>query len=76
MTEENKENIENIYEEEKKKNVKKISAIIIFVVLFLFAGILILTGIISQLLGKTAENIALCIVAFILAIMLYKSKRS
>lgn len=63
-------------EEVGKKSVFKANLVIMLTVLLLFGGIILFTGVLGDYFGKTTENIALCIIAGILAVLLYKSKRS
>lgn len=75
-TEERNEGTEPINEEQKRGLARKASIGILLVVFFLFAGVVLFTGFLGNLFGKTAENIALGIVAVFLILLLYKSRKS
>ncbi len=59
-----------------KPNRVGIGLAVFLAVIFIFAGIILVTGVLGSVLGRTAENIALGAVAIILVILLIKSKRS
>lgn len=61
---------------EKKTGRFKINLAIYLGVFLVFAAILLVTGILGQVFGKTVENIALIGIAIILVLLLIQSKRS
>ncbi len=63
-------------DEDERHGARHASIAIILIVLAIFAAIVLFTGILGNFFGKKAENIVLIIIAVILAVMLYKSKRS
>lgn len=74
--EEEKKEEKLLNDEEERHAVRHASVAIIIVVLAIFAGIVWFTGILGNFFGRSAENIVLIVIAVILAVMLYKSKRS
>lgn len=62
-------------EEESKKNRFKVNLAILLVVIVMFGGIMLLTGFVGELFGKTTENIVLGAVACILAVMLWQTNK-
>lgn len=68
-------------EEQKNENVSKkaifkVNLAILLAVLLIFGGIVLFTGFLGTFFSKTVENVVLVIIAAILAVLLYKSKRS
>lgn len=65
-----------INDNENEKNTRfKVNLTILLLVLAIFGGIMFFTGMIGEFFGKTTENIVLCIIAVILAVMLYADKK-
>ena len=63
-------------DEEERHGARHARIDILIIVLAIFAAIVLFSGILGNFFGKKAENIVLIIIAVILAVMLYKSKRS
>lgn len=54
----------------------KVGAAVFLAVILIFAGIMVVTGLLGSTFGRTVENIALGVIAVILLVLLIKSKRS
>lgn len=74
MDREDEKKEEKLLNDEEERHGARHASIAI--VLAIFAGIVLFTGILGNFFGRKAENVVLIIIAVILAVMLYKSKRS
>lgn len=63
-------------EDAEKKTRFRVNLAILLAVLLIFGGIVLVTAFLGNLFGKTVETVVLVIIAAILAVLLYKSKRS
>lgn len=62
-------------EQEYRGKYRKLSIAVVIIVLLLFLIILYATDLVGEYLGKTGENIALGVVALVLAAMLIRTKK-
>lgn len=72
---------DNLAEENSKEVIffdenqaRRLGRVQFFMVLGLFIGVGLVTELVSYLLGKTAGTVALCIIAGIIAVILYKDE--
>lgn len=67
--------IDEMDEQEYRGKYRKLSIAVVIIVLLLFLIILYATDLVGEYLGKTGENIALGVVALVLAAMLIRTKK-
>ena len=69
-----KQEKENEQEEFSPEKIKKLGRIQFLLVILLFIGVVCITELVSMALGKVAGNIALVIIAILIAGWLYKAE--